>query len=449
MKRASSKVMIIVLITGLIAICGNIFLKYNLNSAIHDYNEIENEYRDKRECMTEISGLLYHHQNLLGNCLLADTDSVREQYISKADEEENSLSEMISDFKKNMTGGENESVYHELYSKFTQYKDQVDNLFFYISNNDLDTAIYYNNSELSSSIAKINDILSRLDKRTQDDIATTKQKLQHSIYLSNISTIVIIGIVTVLTIFSAIICFRITGSLDRYKRQLEYKLSLKNRQLLLRNEKTMALQDSIIIGIANLIEDRDGDTGQHVKRTSAYVEMLAKELQRQGYYSNVLTDKYISRLTKAAPLHDIGKIMISDNILLKPGRLTPEEFEIIKTHAALGGKIIGETFTQLEDQKYVKIAEDVATHHHEKWDGSGYPDHLKGEEIPLCARIMAIADVFDALVSKRCYKDPMSKEQAFQIISDSSGSHFDPTLVKVFLDLKENILQFLANETDD
>lgn len=446
MKRASSKVTIIVLLTGLIAICGNLFLKYNLSTIIKDYNEIENEYRNKRECMTSISGLLYHHQNLIGNCLLAYSDDMRQQYINEANAEEATLISIMNEFGKTMNGGKNEQVFHELFSKFTQYRGQVANLFFYINENDIDTAIYYNNGELASAINKMNEILNQLDQMTQDDINTTKQKLQHATYLSTISTAVSTGIVIFLTILSAFICFKITGNLDHYKRQLEEKLILKNKQLLLRNEKTMALQDSIIIGIANLIEDRDGDTGEHVRRTSAYVQMLAKELQRQGYYSDILTDKYISRLTKAAPLHDIGKIMISDNILLKPGKLTNEEFEIMKTHAALGGQIIHETFTQLEDQKYVKIAEEVARHHHERWDGTGYPDHLSGNDIPLGARIMAIADVFDALVSKRCYKEPMSKEQAFEIIKDSSGTHFDPTLVVVFLGLKDEILQFLSNE---
>ena len=174
-----------------------------------------------------------------------------------------------------------------------------------------------------------------------------------------------------------------------------------------------------------------------------------KELQKKGLYPDILNDKYISQLVKAAPLHDVGKIMIPDNILLKPGKLTPEEFEIIKTHSVEGGRIIRETFTDLEDREYVQIADDVATYHHEKWDGTGYMGQLKGEEIPLSARIMAIADVFDALLSKRCYKEAMSQEESFQIIQESSGTHFDPVLVETFLGMKEEIVEFLSSETGD
>ncbi len=136
-------------------------------------------------------------------------------------------------------------------------------------------------------------------------------------------------------------------------------------------------------------------------------------------------------------MHDIGKIVVPDAILKKPGRLTPQEFEQIKRHASEGGRIVHEILDGYEDPEYIKITANIATHHHEKWDGSGYPDGLKGEEIPLCARIMAIADVFDALVSPRIYKSPMTYEEAYEIIQQGIGIHFDPIIAKEFLNIKE------------
>ena len=140
-------------------------------------------------------------------------------------------------------------------------------------------------------------------------------------------------------------------------------------------------------------------------------------------------------------MHDIGKISVPDVILQKPGRLTEEEFEIIKLHTVNGGKIIQETFGHLENEQYAQMAYEVARFHHEKWNGKGYPEGLKRKEIPLCARIMAIADVFDALSEKRCYKEAMPLDKCFEIIQDGSGQDFDPVLVEVFLDIKEKVMQ--------
>ena len=196
------------------------------------------------------------------------------------------------------------------------------------------------------------------------------------------------------------------------------------------------------------MENRDFDTGEHVRRTSAYVELIAKKAQKEGFYKNILTDNFINLLEKAAPMHDIGKIVIPDSILKKPGKLTSEEFEEIKRHTTEGGRIVHEVLGENEEPEYVNIASDVATFHHEKWDGSGYPYHKKGEDIPLSARIMAIADVYDALVSPRCYKLPMSPEEAFKIISESSGSHFDPILAELFLALRKPVEEVMNSLKD-
>lgn len=195
----------------------------------------------------------------------------------------------------------------------------------------------------------------------------------------------------------------------------------------------------VVTGFATLVEKRDDNTGGHIRRTSLYVELLAKELRKRGYYKNVLTKDYIQNLLMAAPMHDIGKIAVPDAILQKPGRLTPEEFAIMKQHSADGGKIIKETFGKLGDEEYLDMAYLVARYHHEKWNGKGYPEGLSGKDIPLCARIMAIADVFDAVSEKRCYRDAMPIDKCFDIIREGSGTDFEPVLVEVFLDIRKKI----------
>ncbi|MBR0099160.1 MAG: HD domain-containing protein, partial [Treponema sp.] len=199
------------------------------------------------------------------------------------------------------------------------------------------------------------------------------------------------------------------------------------------------IQNKTIMGIADLVESRSGETGQHVKRTSHLVNMILKQAKKKGKWREILTEEYIDNVTRAAPMHDLGKIVIPDAILNKPGKFTPEEFEIMKTHASAGGKIVYDIIGGVADKKYVDIASDIAKYHHEKWNGSGYPNGKSGKEIPLCARIMAVADVFDALVSERCYKKPMSYKDAFALIERESGEHFDPAVVELFLELKDEI----------
>ena len=193
------------------------------------------------------------------------------------------------------------------------------------------------------------------------------------------------------------------------------------------------IQQSIISSLAAVVEERDENTGDHIQRTEHYVEMLLQRMRRQARYYG-LTDNYCSNVILAAPMHDIGKIRIPDAILNKPGKLTEEEFEIMKLHAGYGGDIIRKTMSDVEEKEYCDIAYNIARHHHERFDGKGYPDGLAGEEIPLEARVMALADVYDALVSDRVYKKALSGEVAKKIIMEGSGTQFDPELVPLFLE---------------
>ena len=204
--------------------------------------------------------------------------------------------------------------------------------------------------------------------------------------------------------------------------------------------KLSEIQSHIISGMANLIESRDTETGEHVNRTSRYVKIIAEEAKNKGLYADQIDERFINLLCTLAPMHDVGKIVVSDQILKQPRRLTDEEFEIMKKHAKDGGAVVKRILEGITDEEYIRFAADIATYHHERWDGTGYPLGLKGEDIPLSARIMAIADVYDALISKRCYKEAISPEEAFKVIESESGTHFDPQLVEVFLEHKDKFM---------
>ena len=207
-------------------------------------------------------------------------------------------------------------------------------------------------------------------------------------------------------------------------------------------ERISKMQEVIIMEFAEVVEARDKSTGNHIKKTAAYVEALAEQLKKEGKFADVLTDEFVHKLKRAAPLHDIGKIAVSDLILNKPGKLTDEEFAIMKSHTTEGWKILTkmvEDAGNTIDANYLNESIDMAHYHHEKWDGSGYPTGIKGEEIPLSARIMAVADVFDALVAERVYKKPFTYEKAMAIITEGAGKHFDPDIVETFTHISEKL----------
>jgi len=202
------------------------------------------------------------------------------------------------------------------------------------------------------------------------------------------------------------------------------------------------IQDISIRALAHLAEVRDPETGAHILRTQSYVNRLAKELKNHPRFSNTITDNYIDSVTKSAPLHDIGKVGIPDNVLLKPGKLDADEWIIMKTHAAIGALAIERAEADVElTVKFLTLAKEIAHWHHERWDGGGYPDSLAGDDIPISARLMAIADVFDALISKRVYKDAFSFEQAKNIIVEGKGNHFDPDILEAFINCFDDFVK--------
>lgn len=238
---------------------------------------------------------------------------------------------------------------------------------------------------------------------------------------------------------SHIVLFRIEDetTLQRYIKKLDTH-NTKLKDVIKDNDRHIhAIQEQMIVGMAKMVESRDSNTGGHIMRTSGIVAIFAEELQKDKGFGR--TREYYDALIAAAPMHDLGKIAIDDKILRKPGSFTPEEFEVMKTHAEKGAAIVENLLSEIESPFFVEIAKNVACFHHERFDGSGYPYGLFGANIPFEARVMAVADVYDALVSKRCYKEQMSFEEAYNLIMNSMGTHFDPRLRDCFVACREKL----------
>ena len=213
-----------------------------------------------------------------------------------------------------------------------------------------------------------------------------------------------------------------------------------------KSEHISNIQAGILLGMANIVENRDNNTGGHIKRTSDVIKILIDTMRKNKMFPK--NKRYYNNVINAAPMHDLGKIAIDDRILKKKGRLTPKEFSIMQTHAEKSAQLVESILGGIEEEDFVRVAVNIARFHHEKWNGEGYPKHLKGEEIPLEARIMAIADVYDALVSKRCYKEPMSFEDAYNVMISSMGTHFDPGLEEIFIQSRKKLEEYYKNSID-
>jgi len=227
------------------------------------------------------------------------------------------------------------------------------------------------------------------------------------------------------------------NTIESYNEKLELEVEEKTKRI-------DHINDRLILAMADMVESRDANTGGHIKRSSKGVEILVDELKKSG--DPTYTDRYCAALVKAAPMHDLGKITVDDAILRKPGKYTEDEYESMKTHSAKGTEIIDHILEDTDDEYFRSVAENMSHYHHERYDGSGYPDGLKGEDIPLEARIMAVADVYDALVSQRCYKQKYSFEASYNIIMDGMGTQFDPSLEPAFRSCVDELEGYYNND---
>ena len=222
-----------------------------------------------------------------------------------------------------------------------------------------------------------------------------------------------------------------TATVEQYSERLSKEVTAQTAHI-------EHIKDMMVLGMASMVESRDNSTGGHIRRTSKVVSVFSKKLMSSDKPLG-LSDEFLGMVERAAPMHDLGKIAVKDAILQKNGKFTDEEYAEMKKHSAEGAKIVRDILDGVEDKDFVEIAENVAHYHHEKWNGRGYPDGLSGEQIPIEARIMALADVFDALVSKRCYKEAFGYDRAFDIIKNDIGEHFDPTLAPLFLECRPEL----------
>ena len=438
-KRIPFQMFILNLFASIVCITGIIVMRYNLNEITYNYkNNIEYSVADRLN-MSDLSRMMSRHYMVVAWHALEESPEA----MAVCEEEAAGLKEDIigklDEMNERIAGDEKEQLFHTVYSSAISYFSNAERVFEMSREGNSETAKYYITSYLADFINQITEDIDIMDDYIAEEMRVTTGRMEHSILVARVCEKVCMVCICLTMAVCIILCVSITSRLEKYKDLLEEENDRKSRALGEHKNRMLALQENTIIGMANLIESRDQDTGQHVKRTSRYVELLARAAQRTGYCTDILTDDYVELLVKAAPMHDIGKIVVSDVILRKPGRLTKEEFDTIKEHTSAGGRIVVEVLSGIEEKEYVDIAVQIAEGHHEKWDGSGYPKGLGESDIPICARIMAVADVFDALISKRCYKEAMSVDTAFSIIEESGGSHFDPELARIFVSIRSEI----------
>lgn len=447
-KRIPIQMLILNLSAGIVCIIGILVMNYHLDMIVKNYEQNAETCMRERLVMSDLCRLMGRHHIVVSWHTLTDTPEEKHAYEEKAKRLKAEITESLEEMNGHSFTDEKEQLFHAVYSNAVSYFSNAENVFQMSREGNSETARYYVTSYLADFIDEITEDIDTLDGYVAAEMDETDREMARRIRAAELGERICIFCIVAVTVICVMLCVGITSRLEKYKNQLEEENERKTQDLVRHNRKMLSIQENAIIGMADLIENRDQDTGEHVKRTSRYVELLARAAQRAGYCSQVLTDDYVELLVKAAPLHDIGKIAVSDTILQKPGRLTAEEFEAMKEHTTAGGRIVVEVLKGIEEKGYIDIASQVAAFHHEKWDGSGYPNGLHGETIPLGARIMAVADVFDALVSKRCYKEPMPVSEAFRVIRESGGSHFDPELVRIFGEIRGGVEEVLGTEEE-
>ena len=436
MRGITKRIFITVIITTFISFFGFFFVLKSMEGIAQKSNTLISGYIENRRVMSEINQLMYNIQATVANCVVNSDPKKEAEYEKKLDELDYQIRELFHEFETHLLDQEEEDLFRQVTNSYNGFASQIDNAVKFRQSGALKSAEYYIFTVVEQYLQDANDIFERYYERTKLMVDQTQNEMISEMQNIRWWRDVVVFVIATLLLISLFVVYQSgKGIVNRHTSEVNEN-----------NQRIMDMQYKTIVGMANLIESRDGETGEHVKRTSAYAEMIVEKLFDNGWYKAEITPMFKNNLWKAAPLHDIGKIKISDAILQKPGKLTHEEFERIKLHASEGGKIIDDTMGAIDDKAYLDMAHQVARYHHEKWDGTGYPEGLIGEEIPLCARIMAVADVFDALISRRCYKSSLPVDEAFDIIKQSSGSHFDPKVVEAFLEIRPQVEAYLRKE---
>ena len=445
-KKTSIKIFIAVLVMGIIGIACIGILKFDINRLATNYEENITTAFETKGYMDDIQKLLYMHQAMVAGHIVTNDEHKKDIYSYDETVTREDIKRTLNELSNVEFTEEEKALVNEIKKDVDNYLSHVDEAIDISRDGQESDADAYVSENLTPHITKVNETMEKLEVLVSKQISEGRRKMDNDILLARISAILSVGALIFTVFVGVLISMRLTVELEKYKSDLEQDVERQKDELVERNNKLIKIQDNTVMGMANLIESRDLETGTHIKRTSAYVGLIAREAKARGLFTDTLTDEYIELLVKAAPMHDVGKIIVPDHILQKPAKLTKEEFEIMKRHASEGGRIVREVLSGVEETDYIDIAFDVATYHHEWWNGKGYPSGKKEDDIPLSARIMAIADVFDALVSKRVYKDAFPVDASLKIIKEEGGTHFDPRLADIFLDLKDEVDKII-NET--
>lgn len=433
MREMIHHILVAVLIASVACILGILLLVQNIHTISNQYQDNISTSVRNQKTMDQISANLYQTESLVWQHIVNTEEAEYDRYEESIDALMEKMSELFAQLEEELGEDADDGTLHTIVKQHVGFKSNTAVVLDLSRKGSKQSAQYYVGMKLNPYFDTVNETLGNLNLHMEEQGRVAAEQMEASIHTAQLMAALCLAVVG----FIIVVCIYVVS------RRGKMIVNKQEEELKSHQQRVMELQYHTIVAMANLIEGRDGDTGEHVKRTSWFVDRIARELAKEGAYPEQIDEGFVENLWKAAPLHDIGKIKVPDAILQKPGKLTAEEFEIMKGHAAEGGEIIYETMRGIEERDYIEMAHDVAKYHHEKWDGSGYPEGISGEEIPLCARIMAVADVFDALTSKRCYKAAMSLEEAYRIIEDSSGSHFDPVVVEAFLALRLEVIRYL------
>lgn len=434
-KSLSISALVVIFGAQLVGILGILYLKYCMDVQASLYNSMTNQIFEEERDVEEIRSLLYKYEYNMVAILNASIPNEEENSTALSTTELKIRNQLIkhSEIMKNMERGSGkERLFRSVNDGVLNYLNYNAVLLSMRDSENPEAITQFVKVFIIPLMTRLNFSIDKLSEMSKIYIEQSKSDMDS--YLKSTKLFSIIGFVVLVfsLVISTIYTYKVLKELEEKNKFFQSKSEANEMRIL-------EIQNKTIMGIADLVESRSGETGQHVKRTSHLVNMILMQAKKKGKWTEILTDEYIDYVTRAAPMHDLGKIVIPDAILNKPGKFTPEEFEIMKAHASAGGKIVYDIIGGVAEKNYVDIASDIASYHHEKWNGKGYPNGMAGEEIPLCARIMAVADVFDALVSERCYKKPMSYDDAFALIERESGEHFDPDVVELFMGLKDEI----------
>ena len=427
-RKVTLQITIAFIGASFIVLLGLFFIISSISNLIKSYEKLVVEGTDNALYMDKINKLSMQEQLVCSNYVLSTSD----ENLAAMEAEERrirfELNASLEEFGNRMRGSEKEQIYHDISSSCYSYFSDISIAMKLRKDTSKTIAQQYMSKNLLSSFTTINKNILTLSDYIQNEVDTSKKYMGWYSRTALIWVFITGFTILFFLIAAFIIVTNLTARLEKNKNNLQVEVENKAKELTVQNNKLIYIQEQTIIGMANLIESRDGETGEHVKRTSMYVDLLVRAAKEYGYHREILSDRYIELLKKAAPMHDVGKIGVSDSILHKPAKLTSDEYDQIKSHVQTG-------YEMLVDFTAMPMLKEVAKSHHEHWDGSGYCEHLKGQEIPLEARIVCVCDSFDAMNTDRCYRPKMDREKIVEEVKKCSGTFYDPKIAKIMIEM--------------